>query len=235
MARSLLLISSSVVHGSGYLDHAEAEIKRHFAKTPAVTFVPYALADQEEYAARVRTRLERMGLSVVSLHEVADPVGAVNAANAIFIGGGNTFRLLTLLYEKKVLAPIRKRILGGVPYMGSSAGTNVAGPTIKTTNDMPIVYPPSFDALGLVPFQLNPHYIDADPTSKHQGETREQRIKEFHEMNAAPVVGLREGAMLDVGDTTVILKGSAAARLFRRGADPVEYEPGSNLDFLLSG
>ena len=117
--------------------------------------------------------------------------------------------------------------------MGSSAGTNVAGPTIKTTNDMPIVYPPSFDALGLVPFQINPHYLDADPTSKHQGETREQRIKEFHEMNEAPVVGLREAAMLDVGDTSFTLRGSAGARLFRRGADPVEYAPGSNLDFLL--
>jgi dipeptidase E len=234
MARSLLLISSSVVHGHGYLDHAEAEIRRHLAKTPSVTFVPYALADQDDYAKRVRARLGRMGLSVVSLHETDDPVIAVNAASAIFIGGGNTFRLLSLLYDKKVLAPIRKRILAGVPYMGSSAGTNVACPTIKTTNDMPIVYPPSFDALGLVPFQINPHYLDADPASKHQGETRAQRIGEFHEMNAAPVVGLREGAILVVGDSTVALEGSAAARVFRRGADPVEYEPGSKLDFLLS-
>jgi dipeptidase E len=234
MPRSLLLISSSVVHGSGYLDHAEAEIRRHFAGLPTVHFVPYALADHDEYAARVKARFDLFGIEIVSLHECPDPVLAVNVTGGLFIGGGNTFRLLTALHERRLLAPIRKRALAGMRYMGSSAGTNVACPTIKTTNDMPIVYPPSFDALDLVPFQINPHYLDPDPTSKHQGETREQRIGEFHEMNTVPVVGLREGAMLDVGDSTVALKGTAPARLFRRGIGPVEYQPGSSLDFLLN-
>jgi dipeptidase E len=233
MARSLLLVSSSVVHGSGYLDHAEADVRRHFAKAKTVHFVPYALADRDGYAKRVRERLGKMGLEVVSLHETADPVAAVEGAAGLFIGGGNTFRLLTTLHEKKLIAPIRRRALAGMPYMGSSAGTNVACPTIKTTNDMPIVYPPSFEALNLVPFQINPHYLDPDPGSKHQGETRQQRIQEFHEMNETPVVGLREAAILDVQDRSAVLRGTAAARLFRRGQDPVEYGPGSQLDFLL--
>jgi dipeptidase E len=235
MARSLLLISSSGIHGSGYLEHCEAEVRRHFAKVPSVLFVPYALANMDEYAARVRKRFGEMKIPVTSVHETKDPIAAVEAAAGIFIGGGNTFRLLTRLCENGLLAPIRKRVLGGMPYMGSSAGTNMACPTIKTTNDMPIVYPPSFEALDLVPFQINPHYLDPDPKSTHQGETREQRIREFHEMNAAPVVGLREPAMLEVGDATALLRGTAPARLFRRGLDPVEYEPGARLDFLLDG
>lgn len=233
MARSLLLISSSVIHGSGYLDHAEAEIRRHFASVKTVHFMPYALAHHAAYAARARERLERMGFGVLSLHDSADPVAAIKAAEALFVGGGNTFRLATELHEKKLIGPIRDRVRAGMPYMGSSAGTNVACPTIKTTNDMPIVYPPSFESLNLVPFQINPHYLDPDPASKHQGETREQRIREFHEMNAPPVVGLREAAMLAVGEKSVRLCGTAAARLFRRGEEAREYEPGSDLDFLL--
>lgn len=233
MARSLLLISSSGIHGSGYLEHCEAEVRRHFAKVSSVLFVPYALADLDGYAARVGKRFAEMNLALTSIHEIMDPVAAVESASGIFIGGGNTFRLVTRLHENRLLAPIRKRVFAGMPYMGSSAGTNVACPTMKTTNDMPIVYPPSFEALSLVPFQINPHYLDPDPTSTHQGETREQRIREFHEENQVPVVGLREAAMLEVGESTVLLRGTAAARLFRRGLEPVEYQPGSRLDFLL--
>jgi dipeptidase E len=233
MPRSLLLISSSVIHGSGYLDHAEVDVRNHFAGVKTVHFVPYALADRDGYAKRASERLGKMGFSVVSLHATPDPVAAVGDAQALFIGGGNTFRLLTTLHELELIAPIRKKALAGMPYMGSSAGTNVACPTIKTTNDMPIVYPPTFEALGLVPFQINPHYLDADPTSKHQGESRQQRIQEFHEMNDAPVVGLREGAILQVNGASVVLAGVAAARLFRRGEDPVEYQPGARLDFLV--
>jgi dipeptidase E len=233
MPRSLLLVSSSVVHNSGYLDHAEELVRRHFQGVATVHFVPYALANHDAYAARVKERFGRMGFEVVSLHECDDPLLAVNVARGLFIGGGNTFRLLTALHEKRLVAPIRKRALAGMPYMGSSAGTNMACPTIKTTNDMPIVYPPTFDALNLVPFQINPHYLDPDPASKHQGETRQQRIQEFHEMNETPVVGLREAAILEVGESSVALRGSAGARIFRRGQEPVEYEPGSRLDFLL--
>jgi dipeptidase E len=231
--RRLLLISSSVVHGSAYLDHCEADVRAFLAATPELVFVPYALANRDAYAARVRDRLSKMGIAVTSVHETPDPVATVDGAHAVFVGGGNTFRLLTTLYETGVLPVLRRRALAGMPYMGSSAGTNLACPTIKTTNDMPIVQPPSFDALGLIPFQINPHFIDADPTSKHQGETREDRLREFHEMNAAPVVGLREGALIAVDGSHAVLRGSTGAKLFRRGDAPLELAPGSALDFLL--
>jgi dipeptidase E len=151
----------------------------------------------------------------------------------MFIGGGNTFRLLKSLYEAGVLDTIRRRVAEGMPYIGSSAGSNVAAPTIKTTNDMPIVQPPSFDALNLVWFQINPHFLDAEPNSTHMGETREQRLVQFLEENETPVAGLREGAMLRIEDNITLLKGSTGARIFRRGFEPVETSPGDQLDALL--
>jgi dipeptidase E len=219
----LLLISSSVVHGFGFLDHAEPEIRRILSEPDAVSFVPFAQADHDGYTARVRERINAMGFAVSQVRRRAD----VENAKALFIGGGNSFRLLNALYELDLLNVIRARVAGGMPYIGSSAGTNVATPSIKTTNDMPIVYPPSFEALGLVPFQINPHYLDADPESTHKGETREERIREFHEMNETPVVGLREGSMLVVNDGIVTLAGSKSARIFKRGEEPIEAEPGS--------
>ncbi|HEX2059108.1 MAG TPA: dipeptidase PepE, partial [Thermoanaerobaculia bacterium] len=217
----LLLISSSVVHGYGYLDHSEEEIRRILEGRRTVSFVPFAQHDDEAYTARVRERLAAMGFGVAQVRERAD----VEAAEAIFIGGGNTFRLLKTLYDRELLDPIRARVRGGMPYIGSSAGTNVATVTIKTTNDMPIVYPPSFDALGFVSFQINPHYLDPDPNSTHKGETREDRIREFHEENETPVVGLREGSMLSVEDGIITLLGSKPARIFRRGHEPEELPP----------
>ena len=160
------------------------------------------------------------------------PVAAVERAEALFIGGGNTFRLLDALWRHALIEPIRRRVQAGMPYVGTSAGSNVACPSIRTTNDMPIVQPPSFAALNLVPFNINPHYQDPIPGSTHMGETREQRIAEFHEENAPPVVGLREGAWLLVEDSTVVLSGSTGARLFRRGEAPAEFATGSRLDFL---
>jgi dipeptidase E len=157
----------------------------------------------------------------------------VAETQAIFIGGGNTFRLLKTLYDQSLLDPIRQRVREGLPYIGSSAGSNVAGPTIKTTNDMPIVQPPSFDALALVSFQLNPHYLDPDPNSKHMGETREKRIMEFLEENDTPVLALREGAIARCEHAGIVLKGSSGARIFRRGQEPVETQPGDRLDELL--
>jgi dipeptidase E len=222
----LLLISSSLVHGYGYLDHAEPELRRLLEGVASVAFVPFAGHDHEGYTATVRERLGVMGFQVDQVRDRAD----VERAEAIFIGGGNTFRLLNALYERDLLEAIRARVTNGMPYIGSSAGTNVATPSIRTTNDMPIVYPPSFDALGLVPFQINPHYLDADPSTTHHGETREQRIREFHEENETPVVGLREGSMLDVQDDVVTLTGSKAARIFRRGQEPFELESGSRLE-----
>ena len=222
----LLLISSSNVHGYGYLDHSEPEIRRVLEGIRTVAFVPFALQNHDAYTEKVRERLGRMGFAVTQVRGRAE----IDSAEAIFVGGGNTFRLLKVLYELDLLNPIRDRVLqDGIPYIGSSAGTNMAMPTVKTSNDMPIVYPPSFDALALVPFQINPHYLDPDPNSTHKGETREERIREFLEENDTPVVGLREGTMLSVVDDAVTLVGLKPARIFRRGAEPEELPPGSLL------
>ena len=231
--KRLLLVSNSTSHGSGYLDHCAEEITDFFAPGTRILFVPYALHDRDGYAAKAAERLGEMGFEVDSIHRAADPAGAVDEAQAVFIGGGNTFRLLRELYETGALEALRRRIAAGMPYMGTSAGTNMACPTIRTTNDMPIVEPPSFDAIGAVPFQINPHYLDPDPGSTHQGETREQRITEFLEENDVPVVGLREGTLLRVEGDEAVLKGGAPARLFRRGADPEEHPTGSRFDHLL--
>jgi dipeptidase E len=218
------------VSGSGgYLDYAEEEIGRFLGDARRVLFVPFALADHEGYAQRVRERLGRMSYQVEGLHHASDARVALKNAEAIFIGGGNTFRLLKGLYDLDLLETVRARVEAGVPYLGSSAGSNVAAPTIRTTNDMPIVQPPSFDALGLVPFQINPHYLDADPNSTHMGETREERILQFLEENTTPVLGLREGAWVRVEGTECRLGGKSGARWFCRGQSPVELENGATL------
>jgi dipeptidase E len=232
MNKRILLISNSTLHGSGYLDHAEAEIRSFLGDLKRVLFVPYALFNRDKYAATAQQRFEKMGYALTSVHTAGDPVQAVNETDTIFIGGGNTFRLLKALYDNELLGPIRERVANGMPYIGSSAGSNVAGPTIRTTNDMPIVQPPSFDALGLVSFQLNPHYLDADPNSTHMGETREERIMQFLEENDTPVIGLREGAMLRIENGKTLLRGSSGARIFRRGETPEEVVPGVELDLI---
>jgi dipeptidase E len=233
MTRRILLISSSNCHPTGYLDHAEPEIRDFFGATRRILFFPWALRDLDGYAAKVRERLGRMEFEVDSAHEAPDPVRAVDDAEAVFVGGGNTFRLLKRMYELDLLVPLRRRVWEGMPYVGSSAGSNVAGETIRSTNDMPIVEPPSLSALGIVPFCMNPHYLDPDPTSTHKGETREERIAQFHEENDQAVVGLREGAILRIEGTAVSLRGIARARLFRRGAPPAEFDTGARLDFLI--
>ncbi len=230
----LLSISNSTLHGSGYLDHAAGEIGDFLGAVRKILFVPFALHDAATYAAQARARFEKMGYHLDSIHTATEPAATVREAEAIFIGGGNTFRLLKALYDQDLLGAIRERVREGMPYIGSSAGSNVAAPTIKTTNDMPIVQPPSFDALGLVSFQINPHYLDADPKSTHKGETREERIIQFLEENETPVVGLREGAMLRIENGRTRLKGSTGAHIFRRGHEPVETLPGACLDELLS-
>ena len=232
--KRLLLLSNSVQHGRDYLDHAASEIQDFLGRGVArVLFVPYAIGDWEGYTQNVRPVFEPMGYGLDAIHEAADARAAVREAEAVFIGGGNTFRLLDTLYAHDLRGVIRERVEAGMPYLGASAGTNVACLTMKTTNDMPIVYPPSFDALRLVPFNINAHYQDPDPTSSHQGVTREQRIAEFHEMNDPPVVGLREGAWLRIEGSAVYLGGSNGTRLFQRGKEPVEYTVGSRVDFLM--
>ena len=232
MSRRVLLVSSSTCHPTGFLDHAESELRDFLGAVRRVLFLPWALRERDAYAAKVRERFARMGYEVDSAHD-SDPGRAVLGAEAVFAGGGNTFRLLKALYDHDLLTPLRRRVAEGMPYVGSSAGSNVAGPTIRTTNDMPIVEPPSLTALGLVPFNLNPHYLDPDPASKHQGETREERIAQFHEENDPPVVGLREGAMLRIEETEVRLRGAAGARIFQKGETAFEATPGERLDFLL--
>ena len=235
MNKHVLLISNSTLYGSGYLDHAAAEICDFLSDLKQILFVPFALYDRDAYAATAEERFNRMGYDLTSVHASKNPVEAVESTDAVFIGGGNTFRLLKCLYDFNLLEPIRSRVLQGMPYVGSSAGANVAGPTIKTTKDMPIVQPPSFDALGLVPFQISPHFQDPDPGSTHMGETQQERILQFLEENDTPVAGLREGAMVRVENGVTTLKGSSGARIFRKGLAPVERTPVTTLDDLFSG
>lgn len=233
--RRLLLLSNSTQHARGYLDHAFEELLSVLDGARRVLFVPFALHDRAGYTAKFRERMTAAGIETDEL--TADATGArrVEAAEAVFVGGGNTFRLLKTLHEAGLTAPLSARARAGMPYLGASAGINVAGPTIRTTNDMPIVEPPSFDALGLVPFQINPHYLDPEPGSTHMGETREQRIVEFLEENDRVVVGLREGGWIRVDGDRGRLGGSRGARIFRRGAAPEERPPGAALDDLLGG
>src|SRR5215510_11912141 len=228
-AKNLLLISSSNVYGHGYLDHAEPEIRDFLGSVRQVAFIPFALRDCEAYSARARARLHRMGFVMESGHSGPSPKRLIEKAEAIFIGGGNTFRLLKALYDYDLLETIRGRVEEGVPYIGSSAGSIVACPTLKTTKDMPVVQPPSFDALHLVNFQISPHYLDPDPNSTHMGETQEERIIQYLEENDRPVVGLREGTMLRVHQGSIVLRGDSSARIFRRGHRPAEVPPGTDL------
>ena len=230
----LLLLSNSSVFGGRYLEHAMDAIDELLGDRRTVHFAPYALADHDGYTARVQAALEPLGVSVVGLHRVGDPRDAVEAAGVLFVGGGNSFRLLTGLQRSGLLEPVRRRVeSGALRYLGSSAGTNMACPTLRTTNDMPIVQPDSFQSFGLIPFQINPHYLDPDPGSTHMGETRGQRIREFLEDNDVAVLGLREGAWLRRRGRELLLAGRTGARLFRRGAEPRELAPGADLSWLL--
>jgi dipeptidase E len=195
--------------------------------------VPFALRDWAAYTARARERFARAGIEVDAATADVHASGALEKAEAVFVGGGNTFRLLDRLQRSGLLEIMRRRAMAGMPYLGASAGTNIAAPTIKTTNDMPIVQPVGFSALGLVPFQINPHYIDADPSSRHMGETREERLREFLEENEIPVLALREGAWLRVEGDQATVEGTNGARIFRQGAEPAEVAPGAVLDDLL--
>jgi len=222
------------VFGTRYLEHAFPDLRQVLEGVGRVLFIPHALRDHAGYAAKARAAFEEIGFGLDSLHEAADPRQAVLDAEAVFCGGGNTFRLLDQLVRLEVLDAIRDRARDGMPYTGASAGSNLACPTIMTTNDMPIVEPPTLQALGLVWFQINPHYVDPAPGSTHMGETRETRIREFHEENAVPVVGLREGASLRVDGDRIDLVGRAGARIFRRGQEPVEVTPVASIAALLA-
>ncbi|MFD0021596.1 dipeptidase PepE [Streptomyces sp. NPDC058382] len=231
---NLLLLSNSTQYGCGYLEHALDTVAAFLPSGARLAFVPYALADYSTYTARVRDALEPAGISVRGVHENADPVAELGASDAVFIGGGNSFRLLSALYRTGLRDAVIEAVRDGLPYMGASAGTNMAAPTLRTTNDMPIVQPPSFETLGLVPFQINPHYQDPDPDSTHKGETREERLAEFLEENDVPVLGLREGSWLRVNGRQARVQGARPARLFTRGAQPQELPAGTDVSHLLT-
>ncbi len=204
-------MSNSTNHGRGYLEHALTEVVAVLAGRTELLFVPYALADHDRYTARVAEALEPLGIAVRGAHTTADPGAAIRDAQAVFVGGGNTFRLLKTLQGNGGLDALRDAARSGTPYLGASAGTGISAPTIRTTNDMPITEPATLSSLGLVPFQLNPHFVDADPASTHMGETRETRLREFLEVNDVAVLGLREGTWLRVSDQAFTVGGTAVS------------------------
>jgi dipeptidase E len=232
----LLLISNSTNPGEPYLEYPKQTIKDFLGSEPVrALFIPYAAVtfSFDEYEARVSERFREIGHEIESIHRKNNPLTAVENAHAIVVGGGNTWKLLKMIQDNGLTEPVRRKVLSGTPYIGWSAGSNVACPTIRTTNDMPVVQPNSFDAFRLVPFQINPHYLDANP-SGHAGETREQRIMEFIEMNpGVHVVGLREGTMLLIEDNKIKLIGPHSARLFLKGTPAAEAGNQDDLSFLL--
>ncbi|MEU5959114.1 dipeptidase PepE [Streptomyces sp. NPDC047525] len=231
---NLLLLSNSTQHGRGYLAHVLDTVTGFLPERARLAFVPYALADHDAYTAKVRDALAPCGIDVRGVHEDGDPLSALAQADAVFVGGGNSFRLLSALYRTGLRDALSTAVRAGLPYMGASAGTNMAAPTLRTTNDMPIVQPPSFACLGLVPFQINPHYLDPDPASTHKGETREERLTEFLEENDVPVLGLREGSWLRVREDRATLGGENPARLFTRSTRPRELPTGADVSELLT-
>jgi dipeptidase E len=233
--KNLIIASTSTVHGSGFLDYLIDELEILFQHTDQILFVPYARpggVSHELYTDKVRSVFEKIEKSVKGLHEFNNPIEAIKNSKGIFIGGGNTFVLVNQLYKNKLIQPLKDAVASGTPYLGTSAGSNICGLTMNTTNDMPIVYPPSFKTLGLIPFNINPHYLDPDINSKHMGETRETRIQEFHKFNTQPVVGLREGSYLKVRNDDIILKGALSARIFEYNKTPSELNSNSSLNFL---
>ncbi|MGE0078292.1 MAG: dipeptidase PepE [Bacteroidales bacterium] len=230
----LLLISNSTNAGEAYLEHPKEEIKKLLNGIKKVLFIPWAAVtySYDEYERKVQSRFSEFGIEVDSVHHYRNVKAAIQEAEAIVVGGGNTFKLLKTIQQHDIIETVRNKVLSGTPYVGWSAGANVACPTICTTNDMPITEPDNFNAFNLVRFQINPHYLDANPTG-HAGETREQRIMEFIEMDPySYVVGLREGTMLLLENVTLMLKGPKSARIFKKGLVPKECNPGDDLDFL---
>ena len=233
--KNLIIASTSTVYGLGYLEYLLPTLEDHFKDTDTIVFVPYARPSgisHDEYTSIAAEAFAKIGKKVVGLHTYENPVEAIEQAQGIFTGGGNTFLLVKQLYKTEVMFAMRAVLLKGTPYLGCSAGSNITGLTMETTNDMPIVYPPSFQTLGMVPFNINPHYLDPIEGSTHMGETRETRINEFHAFNTQPVLGLREGSWLEVRGAKITLRGELTARLFRQNQAPVELETNSDLSNL---
>jgi dipeptidase E len=233
--KNLIIASTSTLHGGEYLEYLLPTLENHFKNCDTIIFIPYARPGgmtHDEYTERVAIAFSKINKKIIGLHTFENPIEALENAEGIFTGGGNTFLLVTQLYENDVMKTLSNVIESGTPYLGSSAGSNITGISMQTTNDMPIIYPPSFKTLKAIPFNLNPHYLDANLQSKHMGETRETRIKEFHAFNTTPVLGLREGSWLDVKGKKIILKGNLTAKLFRQNQVPEEINPETDLAFL---
>ncbi|WP_290702046.1 dipeptidase PepE [Lacinutrix sp.] len=233
--RSIIIASTSTVFGGQPLDYLLEVLKIHFKDTNDILFIPYARPSgisHDEYTDKIRKPFQKIGKTVKGIHEFKNPDEAIKQAKAIYVGGGNTFVLVNMLYKRNCINAIKKAINSGIPYLGTSAGSNICGLTMNTTNDMPIVYPPSFKTLGFVPFNINPHYLDPISGSKHMGETRETRIKEFHKFNTQPVIGLREGSYIEVKGNNIVLKGNLKARVFEYEKEAYEVNTKTTLNEL---
>ena len=232
----MIIASTSTIHGGNYLEYLLATLEILFRDCKEIVFIPYARPggmSHDDYTSNVRVAFDKINIKVKGLHEFKNPIEAIQNAKGIFTGGGNTFLLVSKLYENNLTELLSNVVNNGTPYLGSSAGSNITGLTMQTTNDMPIVYTPSFKTLGLIPFNVNPHYLDTDLQSKHMGETRETRIKEFHAFNVIPVLGLREGSWLEVTGEKIILKGELNARLFKQNENPLELKPETDLAVVI--
>ncbi|TWO33203.1 dipeptidase PepE [Seonamhaeicola sediminis] len=233
--KNILIASTSTIHGSGYLEYILDELAMFFKDTQEILFIPYARPSgisHDNYTKTAQTAFSKINKKVNGIHTYENPVIAIEKAKGIFVGGGNTFVLIHMLYKNGLIGVLNKTVTNGTPYLGTSAGSNICGLNIKTTNDMPIVYPPSFDALKLVPFNINPHFLEPESNSKHMGESRETRIKEFHKFNTQPVVGLREGSWLHVKSDAITLRGNLTARIFEVNKTPYEIDPEIDISHL---
>ncbi len=230
--KQIIIASTSSLHGQDYLAYLTPTLKTHFKAAKSILFVPFARPGgitHETYTNIAKTYFNTLHKKVNGLHEFSDKLNAIDQAEAIFVGGGNTFVLVKTLHDLGLMQPLRQAVLAGTPYLGTSAGSNICGISMQTTNDMPIVYPSSFKTLGVIPFNINPHYLDPNPDGTHMGETRQTRIKEYHAFNNVPVVGLREGSWLEVHDHTISLKGTLTARVFKANLPAIEAD--NSFDF----
>lgn len=233
--RNIIIASTSTLSGQKYLEYLLPVLKQHFKDCSSVLFIPYARPSgitHHEYTKTVALAFDKINIKIKGIHEFENTVEAIENAEGIFVGGGNTFLLVSQLYGHKIMNLLAEVVKKGTPYLGTSAGSNICGLSMQTTNDMPIVYPPSFQTLGLVPFNINPHYHDANLTSNHMGETRETRINEFHAFNNIPVLGLREGSWLEVKGIQITLRGGLPARLFKKGKEAIELASETDLSDL---
>lgn len=233
--KNIIIASTSTIHGGSYLEYLLDELKVHFKNCKTILFIPYARPSgitHDEYTAKAAQAFAKINIAVKGIHEFEDAEAAIKDAEGIFTGGGNTFLLVTQLYQNKIMSTLSTTIKSGTPYLGTSAGSVICGLSMQNTNDMPIIYPPSFQTLAVIPFNINAHYLDPDTNSKHMGETRETRLKEFHSFNNIPVLGLREGSWLEVRDKTITIKGGLQARLFIANETALEIEDNTDISDL---